>query len=102
MSKKRRYFSAKEKMAALRKHLVEEVAVSDICDEMGIQPKLFYDWQQMLFSRGEQVFNREPEEGKTRYAREVTKLETRLRKKDEVLAEVMAEYVALKKSSGEG
>jgi transposase-like protein len=102
MSKKRRrYFSAKEKMAALRKHFVEDVAVSDICDEMGIQPKLFYDWQQMLFTRGEQVFNRKPEEGMTRHAREVTKLETKLRKKDEVLAEVMAEYVALKKSSGE-
>jgi len=101
MSKKRRYFSGKEKMAALRKHFVEDVAVSDICDEMGIKPKLFYDWQQMLFSRGQQVFNRKPEEGMTRHAQEVTKLEARLRKKDEVLAEVMAEYVALKKSSGE-
>ena len=100
MSKKRRYFSAKEKMAALRKHFVEDVAVSDICDEMGIQPKLFYEWQQMLFSRGEQVFNRKPEEGMTRQAREVTKLEAKLRKKDEVMAEVMAEYVALKKKDG--
>ena len=101
MSKKRRYFSAKEKMAALRKHFIEDVAVSDICDEMSIQPKLFYEWQQMLFSRGEQVFNRKPEEGMTRQAREVTKLEAKLRKKDEVLAEVMAEYVTLKKSNGE-
>jgi hypothetical protein len=67
---------------------------------MGIQPKLFFDCQQMLFTRGEQVFNRKPEAGMTRHAREVTKLEARLRKKDEVLAEVMAEYVALKKSSG--
>lgn len=102
MSKRqRRYYSAKEKMAALRKHFVEGVPVSDICDEMEIQPKLFYDWQQVLFSSEEQVFHRKPEDGKTRHAREVTKLEARLRKKDEVLAEVMAEYVALKKSSGE-
>ena len=102
MSKRqRRYYSAKEKMAALRKHFVEGVPVSDICDEMDIKPGLFYSWQEVLFSSEEQVFHRKPEEGKTRHAREVTKLEARLRKKDEVLAEVMAEYVALKKSSGE-
>jgi transposase-like protein len=102
MSKKRRRYSAKEKMVALRKHFVEDVAVSDICDELGIQPSLFYDWQRVLFSSEQQVFNRKAEDGMTRHVREVTKLETRLRQKDEVLAEVMAEYVALKKSSGEG
>lgn len=36
MSKKRRRYSAKEKMAALRKHFVEDVPVSDICDELDI------------------------------------------------------------------
>ena len=102
MSKKRRRYSAKEKMAALRKHFVEDVPVSDICDELGIQPSLFYDWQRVLFSSGERVFNRQAEDGMTRHAREVSKLEAKLRKKDEVLAEVMAEYVTLKKSSGEG
>ena len=100
MSKKRRRYSAQEKMAALRKHFVEEVAVSDVCDELGIQPSLFYDWQRVLFSSGEQVFNRKAEDGMSRHAREVTELTAKLRKKDEVLAEVMAEYVALKKSSG--
>lgn len=102
MSKKRRRYSAQEKMAALRKHFLEDVPVSDICDELGIQPSLFYDWQRVLFSSGSQVFNRKAENGMTRHTQEVTRLEAKLRKKDEVLAEVMAEYVALKKkSSGE-
>jgi transposase len=100
MSKKRRRYSAKDKMTALRKHFVEGVPVSDICDELGIQPSLFYDWQRVLFSSEEQVFNRKPEEGLTHHIREVTELKTKLQRKDEVLAEVMAEYVALKKSSG--
>ena len=100
MSKKRRRYSAQEKMAALRKHFVEDVPVSDICDELGIQPRLFYDWQRVLFSSGEQVFNRKTETGMSRHAREMTKLEAKLRQKDEVLAEVMAEYVALKKKGG--
>lgn len=101
MNKKRRRYSAQDKMAALRKHFVEDVPVSDICDELSIQPRQFYDWQRVLFSSGEQVFNRKAETGMTRHAQEVTKLEAKLRQKDEVLAEVMAEYVALKKKSGE-
>jgi transposase-like protein len=100
MSKKRRQYSAKEKMTALRKHLVEGVPVSDICEELGIQPGLFYDWQRVLFSSAEQVFHRNREDGLTRHVQEVTELKSKLRHKDEVLAEVMAEYVALKKNSG--
>lgn len=100
MSKKRRHYSAKEKMMALRKHFVEGVPISEVCEELGIQPSLFYDWQRVLFSSAEQVFNRQPETGMTRHVQEVTELKSKLRQKDEVLAEVMAEYVALKKNSG--
>ena len=101
MTKKRRRYSAKEKIGALRRHLLEGVPVSDICDEYDIKPRLFYDWQRALFSNGEQVFKQKPEQGATRHMKEVAKLEEKMRKKDEVLAEVMEEYVALKKKSGE-
>jgi len=100
MSKKRRRYNAKEKMEALRKHFVEDVPVSDICDELGIQPSLFYKWQGVLFSSAGQVFNRKPERGVTSQAHQITELEKKLRQKDEVLAEVMVEYVALKKKGG--
>ena len=100
MSKKRKRYSAQEKVSILRQHLLEGVAVSDLCDKYGIQPRLFYSWQQTFFEQGELVFNRQPEKEMTRQAREITALEEKLRKKNEVLAEVMEEYVALKKSSG--
>ena len=38
--------------------------------------------------------------GLTRHLQEVSELKSKLRQKDEVLAEVMAEYVALKKTVG--
>ena len=101
MSRKRRKYSAKEKMAALRKHFVEGVAVSEICEEMSIRPRLFYDWQKVLFSSEQEVFNRKPIDGVTRHAIEVVELKEKIRRKDEVIAEVMAEYVALKKSNGD-
>jgi len=100
MSKKRRRYSATEKMAALRKHFVEAVPVSDICDELSIQPSQFYDWQRVLFSSAEQVFQPKSETGMTRQRQEMARLEQKLQQKDEVLAEVMVEYIALKKKSG--
>lgn len=101
MSSQRRYYSAKEKISILRKHFLEGVAVSDLCDEYELQPRQFYRWQQTFFENGELVFNRTREKDKSKHARAMTKLEEKLRKKDEVLAEVMEEYVRLKKKSGE-
>jgi len=101
MTKKRKRYSAKEKVVVLRKHFLEQVPVSDVCDEYGIKPRLFYDWQRMFFTNGERVFSQQPEQGITRHLKEIARLEEKMRKKDEVLAEVMEEYVALKKKSGE-
>ena len=100
MSKKRKQYPAKEKVAALRKHLLDKIPVSDVCEEYGIQPRLFYEWQQTFFTNGEQTFTRQRRQGVTQHMREVVRLEEKLRKKDEVLAEMMEEYVALKKKIG--
>ena len=102
MSKSRKQYSAKQKVSILRQHLVEGVPISDLCDQHGIQPRQFYQWQQTFFAQGELVFNRQPEQDMSRHAKEITALEEKLRQKDEVLAEVMAEYVALKKKRSGG
>ena len=54
MSKKRKRYNSQEKMTILRKHLLEGVPVSDVCDEYGIQPSVFYRWQKLLFEQGGQ------------------------------------------------
>lgn len=41
----RRRFTTEQKVSILRRHLVDKVAVSDLCDEYRIQPSLFYPWQ---------------------------------------------------------
>ena len=53
MTRKRRKFSGSEKVAMLRRHLVEGVAVSRVCEDAGIQPTQFYDWQRRFFEDGE-------------------------------------------------
>jgi len=46
MSKKtRKRFTAPEKVAILRLHLLEHKPVSDLCDQHGIRPSMFYRWR---------------------------------------------------------
>lgn len=40
--KQRRHFTASQKAAIVKRHLVDGVAVSDLCDELQIQPTQFY------------------------------------------------------------
>jgi len=114
MSKQRRRFSGSEKMAILREHLIEKVPISEVCDKHGLQPTVFYQWQRKLFEDGAGLFDprssssagsaaasgsssRRP----SAQARKIEALQAKLRQKDEVLAELMGEHVALKKSLGE-
>ena len=43
--RKRGQFSTEEKAGILRRHMVDRVPVSDLCNELVIQPSLFYYWQ---------------------------------------------------------
>jgi transposase-like protein len=102
MKDSRNNFSASEKVAILRRHLLEGVAVSTLCDQHSIQPTVFYRWQKALFENAEAVF--ETPKGKRRAQHEeerIAALQAKLRRKDEVLGELMEEHVALKKSLGE-
>jgi len=100
----RRRFTAQEKVAVLREHLVEKVPVSQVCDKHGLNPTVFYRWQKEFFENGAAAFEpaRARTDGKTRQLEQrVEALQAKLLRKDEVIAEVMEEAVRLKKSLGE-
>jgi len=103
MEKHRKHYTAQEKMSVLRRHLVDGVPVSNLCDELGLQPTVFYRWQKTLFENGAAVFENHNSNGKQKQAEEhrIHALEAKLRRKDEVLSELMEEHIALKKSLGE-
>jgi transposase-like protein len=104
-SKQRRQFSAEEKVAAVRRHLVGKESVSTICEELQVQPSVFYEWQKCLFERGASAFNGPGKPRASSRERELeeklAKLEAKLTRKDSVIAEISAEYVQLKKELGE-
>ncbi len=45
MRKERKHFTPEEKVAILRRHLVDKVPVSELCEELGLRPTVFYRWQ---------------------------------------------------------
>jgi transposase len=52
MKKQRKHYTPEEKVVILRRHLVEGVPISDLCDERGLQPTVFYRWQKEFFENG--------------------------------------------------
>ena len=56
MRKERKHFTPEEKVAILRRHLVDKVPVSELCEELGLRPTVFYRWQKELFENGAAAF----------------------------------------------
>ena len=90
MERTRRNFSPEQKVNILREHLIERVPVSDVCDKHQIQPTLFYQWQKTFFEKGTAAFEggRSPSRGVGQSERKIEALEGKLRRKDEVIAEI--------------
>ena len=104
MPRQRRHFTPELKVSLLRLHLLEKKPISDICEEHHLSVNLFYLWQKQFFENGTAAF---ATTGKRRKAaedakdRKIAALEDKLQRKNEVLAELMAEHVQLKKALGE-
>ncbi|MDD7983569.1 transposase [Lentisphaera marina] len=100
MSKKRRYFSADQKVVAIRKHLLERTPVSDICDELNITTTLFYRWQKEFFENGSRAFTKDNDSNLKKVEKENTLLQATTSQKNDVIAELVAENISLKKKRG--
>jgi transposase len=101
MNKPRKHYTPAEKVAILRRHLVEHVPVSDVCDQYKIQPSMFYNWQKQFFENGAAAFEQIRPASEKHQERKIAALEDKLQRKNEVVAELLEEHVKLKKVLGE-
>jgi transposase-like protein len=99
--KPRKHYTAEEKVAILRRHLLEQEPVSKLCDELDLQPTVFYRWQKEFFENGTAAFQAKGRADHQAEQERIEYLEKKIQRKDEVLAELMAEHIALKKDLGE-
>jgi len=92
--KKRRKWTANEKLRIVLTCLQPGVEVSEVCRREGINPTMFYNWKKRLMASASQVFEEKPKkrdlerEGRDR---EMSRLK-------DVIAEITAENLDLKKT----
>ena len=96
-----RQHGAADKVAILRKVLLEGQAVSKVCDEHDLSPTLFYAWQKQFFENGAAAFAKDASGEQRDLERKVDELRRRLTQKDQVIAKVTEEFVKLKNEPGE-
>jgi transposase len=103
MNKQRRHFSDQEKVAIVKRHLIDKVPVSDLCDELDIYPNQFHDWLKKFFENGHLAFanGRKSKAVDDAKDKKIQQLEAKLARKNEVMAELMEAHTELKKSLGE-
>jgi transposase len=100
MRKPRKNYTPPEKVAILRRHLIDKVPVSDLCDEYQLQPTLFYAWQKLFFENGASAFERKSGSADQALQKTIAALREKLQRKNEVVAELMEEHIQLKKELG--
>ena len=102
MERNCRHFSGTEKVAILRRHLIDSVPISDLCAEYDLQAAVFHSWLTQFFENGAAAFEapvREP--GGTADPARIAALEQKIFHKQETLSELMEEHIMLKKQRGE-
>ncbi len=101
MKKERRRFEAAEKVKIIRQHLLEKRPLSEVCQQYGIAPTQFYQWQKMFFENGAMAFETKKAGREYELQNKVKQLDKKLVKKDEVIAELVEHNIDLKKKHGQ-
>jgi len=99
MGKRKRY-TAEEKIKILREILEDGKHLSQVAEQYGLHPNNIFNWRKQLFEGGVQTFQikRSDISGKAE-ERKITALEEKVKQKDEVIAELAEELLALKKKN---
>lgn len=92
--KKRRRWTAAEKLRVVLSGLDGSVEVSELCRREGINPTQYYGWKKQLLNSAGAVFADKRKQDSSQEDRH----EAELRRKDAVIAEITAEILELKKT----
>ncbi len=99
----RRHFSGPEKVAILKRHLLEKVPISNLCDELQLYHNQVYGWLKEFFENGHAAFDngRKSKAVEDAQQKKIEQLQAKLARKNEVMAELMEALTDEKKRNGE-
>ena len=103
MTRRRRSFTAAQKAEAVRKDLKDHIPVSQIAEEMVVQPTMIHNWINTALAQVEHAFEspRAAKAESTKHDQQVQQLREKLDAKNEVIAELIEENIRSKKENGE-
>ena len=69
---------SEEKVLILRRHLVEKVPVSVVCEELNLPPTVFYRWLKEFFENGATAFQHQADPESERDKQRIATIEEKL------------------------
>ena len=106
---KRRRFTPEQKATIVRRHMVDKVPISDLCDEYDLQPSVFHGWHKQVADNLAGVFEslrggkraQAAQSGElVRKDKRIAQLEARVAKKDSVIANISEIHLEQKTTLG--
>ncbi|MFO0905721.1 MAG: transposase [Pirellulales bacterium] len=91
---KRKRWSAAEKLRIVLAGMEPGVEISDLCRREGLNPTMYYSWKRQLLGAADRIFDRQDSKVSARESR----LESANRRMKDVIAEITAENLELKKT----
>lgn len=99
----RKRLSSKEKMMILREFLENKVQIGEISEKYHIHPNVIYNWKKTLFEKGDAIFEDKREKTSNKAEEKISRLESKLKDKDNLIIEIVEDNIRLKKNlNGDG
>lgn len=91
---KRKRWSASEKLRIVLAGMEPGVEISDLCRKEGVNPTMYYQWKRQLLGAAERIFEKKEQKPSAHEQR----LSLQLSRAKDVIAEITAENLDLKKT----
>jgi len=94
----RKRMTSKEKMMILRELLDNKVQIGELAEKYHIHPNVIYNWKKTLFEKGESLFDDKREKSNSKTEEKISRLEAKLKDRNDLISEIMEDNIRLKKS----
>ncbi len=94
---KTKNYSPEQKFQIVKEVLTTDTSISDVCKKYSIHPNNFYNWQKVFFESALDGFSSKRGRPATKENHRIEELEKYNQKMKDVIAEITAENIDLKK-----